>query len=304
MPHVDHFLAAPLAHPPARRPGARRRTSSVDMVTQSDGDLLLIGLAQDPDGATARCAARLSPAQVLRSLELEPGLPGSGSLNGLVVRRGFRAAVDALCPPGTLTSVLLCELPVATLLSGYGSLVTGQFRAPLSEQFIEGLPVDICAGWISAGTMMVSVRRDKTMPAPTGPLAPLDDPADWHQMAPLAPGSMRRQRLIERDGDAVWAMFRDSYTRTDGVVTVLHEYSLEATLEREGHGSSRVVTCVATPRVLPWRECPSAAASAARVCGHPVQTLRALVKDDLVGTSTCTHLNDLLTSLAQADALV
>jgi hypothetical protein len=87
------------------------------------------------------------------------------------------------------------------------------------------------------------------------------------------------------------------------VVTVLHEYSLEATLERDDLGASSVRTCVATPRVLPWSECPAAAASAARVCGHPVVGLRVLVKDDLVGTSTCTHLNDLLASLAQADAL-
>jgi hypothetical protein len=114
---------------------------------------------------------------------------------------------------------------------------------------------------------------------------------------------MRRQRLIERDGDALWAMFRDSYARPDGTVSVLHEYSLEATLEPAADGSSRVRTCVATPRVLPWLECPGAAASAARIEGHAVPALRALVKDDLVGTSTCTHLNDLLASLAQADAL-
>jgi hypothetical protein len=38
--------------------------------------------------------------------------------------------------------------------------------------------------------------------------------------------------------------------------------------------------------------------------GHRVADLRGLVKDELVGTSTCTHLNDLLASLAQADHLV
>ena len=61
-----------------------------------------------------------------------------------------------------------------------------------------------------------------------------------------------------------------------------------------------MLSCSATPRVLPWLECPAAAASAARVQGRPVGELRALVKEELVGISTCTHLNDLLASLAQA----
>jgi hypothetical protein len=273
------------------------------MITQPDRHLLLLGLAQDADGSTATCRATLSPNQTLRTLALDPGLAGADGLVGLVVRRGFRAAVDALGPADTLISLLLCELPVATLLSGYGFLYTGQFATPLSDTFIAGLPVDICAGWTRSGAMMVSVRDERTIPTPAGPLAPLDDPGDWHEMPPLAPGSMRRQRLIERHGDDVWAMFRDTYARPDGSLSVLHEYSLEANLEPTPDGRSRVCSCVATPRVLPWLECPGAAASAARIAGHPVPALRALVKDDLVGTSTCTHLNDLLASLAQADAL-
>lgn len=207
--------------------------------------------------------------------------------------------MDQCCAPGTLASVLLCELPVAALLSGYGSLYTGQFPAPISDGFMAGLPVDICAGWAHPGSMMVSVRKHREIPTPDGPPAPPDRPGDWHEMADLAPGSMRRQRLIERTGDEVWAMFRDTYARPDGEVIVLHEYSLEAMLE-DGH----VVRCIATPRVLPWLECPTAAASARRVEGHQLAELRSLVRDDLVGTSTCTHLNDLLSSLSQADALL
>ena len=65
-----------------------------------------------------------------------------------------------------------------------------------------------------------------------------------------------------------------------------------------------MASCVAVPRVLPWAECPSAAASAERVVGRRVTELRAMVKEEMVGTSTCTHLNDLLSSLSQADQLV
>ena len=57
--------------------------------------------------------------------------------------------------------------------------------------------------------------------------------------------------------------------------------------------------------VLPWTECPSAAASAGRLAGRPGRCVagRWCVMTSL-GTSTCTHLNDLLASLAQADHLV
>ena len=328
MSHVAHFLADPLPRVPVRRPGSLRRTSSVDMVVGADGGLTLLGRARDPDGTLASCQALVGRDRLLATLEVQPRVPGSDGLIGRLVGRGFRAAVDGLCAPGTLGSVLLCELPVAALLSGYGTLYTGRFPSPMSDEFLAGLPVDICAGWASSASMVVRIRDERSIPTPGGPVSPGDGTPDdelhddelhddelhdddddgsvvvvgnWHAMPPLAPDSMRRQRLIERHGTAVWAMFRDSYARPDGVVTILHEYSVSAALTDDG---SRIASCVATPRVLPWAECPSAAASAQRIVGQPVSDLRALVRDELVGTSTCTHLNDLLSSLSQVDHLV
>ena len=58
---------------------------------------------------------------------------------------------------------------------------------------------------------------------------------------------------------------------------------------------------------LPWPECPAAAASASRLGGQPVANLRDVVRQEFTGITTCTHLNDLLRSLADvatlADAL-
>ena len=54
---------------------------------------------------------------------------------------------------------------------------------------------------------------------------------------------------------------------------------------------------------LPWTECPQALGSAARLVGAPASDLRAVVRRDFVGTSTCTHLNDTLRSLADLPAL-
>jgi hypothetical protein len=310
VPLVDHFLAEPLAHLPAPRTGSIRRTSHVDMIGRPDGTLELRGAASDPGGrATCRAIVGSLRGRELVSLDIEPGVEGSDGLIGRVVGKGFRAAVDGLCEPGTLSSVLLSELPIAALLSGYASLYTGEYPNPIPEAMLASFPVDICAGWAAPGSFMVQIRRDRDMPTPAGPVAP--DLDGWPEMAALEPGSMRRQRLIERNGMDVWAMFRDTYAQLDGVVSVLHEYTVEATLhsgDDSGDGAGdgageRVASCVAVPRVLPWTECPNAAHSAERVVGRRVAELRTMVRDEMVGISTCTHLNDLLSSLSQAEQL-
>ncbi len=318
------------------------------MIGLSDGGLELAGEAHEREDAVS-CRAVLQADRTLVSIELvtnglaaddsagcdaaEDG-QGAASLVGRVVGRGFRACLDEVSLPGSLPSVLLSELPVVALLSGYGTLYSGQHVTPLTDRFIRGVPVDICAGWAGSGFMMGHIRDEREIPTPDGPPVPTDS-AGWHGMPELATGALRRQRLIERTGDEVWAMFRDTYARPDGVTTVLHEYTVTATIspgdqnsaqdrkggrershgqgERGGelgggagwsHEGERIMSCEATPRVLPWAECPHAAASAERLVGRRLGDLRALVRDELVGTSTCTHLNDLLSSLSQAQGLV
>jgi hypothetical protein len=94
--------------------------------------------------------------------------------------------------------------------------------------------------------------------------------------------------------------FRDSHNDEDDVEDVLHEYEVEARVDPR---SRVVVSSEATVHVLPWPECPGAAASADRIVGHAVHTLRPVVSAELTGTSTCTHLNDVLRSLAGVTAL-
>src|SRR5205085_3238929 len=116
-------------------------------------------------------------------------------------------------------------------------------------------------------------------------------------------GSMRRRRLVDvtwGDPLAVSAMFRDTHKPVAGAETVLHEYTVEATVDRR---DLVVLTCAATPRSLPWAECPEAAASAHRLEGQRAGDLRRFVRAELTGTTTCTHLNDLLRSLADVPAL-
>ena len=114
---------------------------------------------------------------------------------------------------------------------------------------------------------------------------------------------MRRQRLIDVAGDnplLVHAMFRDSHKAIDGLETVLHEYSVEASVNPE---NMRVEACQALPHSLPWPECPEAAGSALRLVGEEVENLREFVRANLSGIGTCTHLNDLLRSMADVAVL-
>ena len=165
--------------------------------------------------------------------------------------------------------LLLDDLPVAALISGYTFLFDGSRddssgrEGRLGDNGARMVKADICSGWRSDGTMMVALRSGSGMPAPVGPPDPplvnRDDPLGWHHIDDLAPASMRRRRLIDvtwGDPLAVHAMFRDTHKGADGVETVLHEYTVEATVDPS---TRQVLQCEATPRALPWPECPHAA---------------------------------------------
>jgi hypothetical protein len=199
---------------------------------------------------------------------------------------------------------LLDDFPMAALISMYGSS---------REQPAFALPpeagarlTDLCAGWAGGATMLDALARTGIFPIPIGPpapdLQPSDDPLAWHDLPPLAPRSVRRRRRLDLSpGDPLEldVHFRDSHLGADGVEDVLHEYTLTATLDP----TLTVLAAAASARVLPWPECPGAVDSAGRVVGQPVSALRSLVASDFTGTSTCTHLNDVLRSLVGATAL-
>jgi len=282
----------------------------------SGQDLVLAGRAQDVvtarDGtgsivARAELTATLDRARTLQALDAVPDGDLAAVLVGVPVASGFRRLVDAAVPLHRLAQsplyLLLDDLPVAALISGYAELY---FRPDMVGERSAGHPrADVCSGWRADGTMMNAIRDEGRIPVPIGPAAPpLERPGDdlsWHPLDPLPPGGMRRHRRLDLYRDAshpsalrVDAMFRDTHVDPDGAETVLHEYSVEATLDEE----LRVTSIEAIPRVLPWIECPWAAASATRLCGAPVHSLRRLVRDTFRGIETCTHLNDMLRSLA------
>jgi hypothetical protein len=302
---------------PPRPSGSVRRTSHIDIVRTGGGSLLLEGAARDLRTSNGRASvlaeatvrADLDPQHILVRLQPTPPAPAAQTLVGLLVGSGFRAAVDAALPDERATSsplhLLLDELPIAAVISGYALLYRGAIDFQQTDAGT--VKADICSGWRSDGTMMVSLRSEGRMPIPVGPIANTlesdQDPVGWHEIGPLAPGAMRRRRLVElTDGNphAVFAMFRDTHVDGRGIETILHEYSFTSDLEP---GALTFRNCRARPRVLPWVECPAAAASAGRLDGQQPESLRSLIGREFRGTSTCTHLNDLLRSLADLGAL-
>jgi Protein of unknown function (DUF2889) len=99
----------------------------------------------------------------------------------------------------------------------------------------------------------------------------------------------------------VEAFFRDSHMGEDGYETIIHEYIIDAAVDT---GTMTFVHAQATPRVLPWYECPQAAASGSRIVGMSVRGLRPTVRAEFLGPTTCTHLNDTLRALEDVGALI
>jgi hypothetical protein len=115
---------------------------------------------------------------------------------------------------------------------------------------------------------------------------------------------MRRARRIdvwrETGTVEVDAMFRDSCWQPDGLEVAVHEYAIAATIDES---SGVLASVVATPRVLPFAECPAAAPNASWMIGVPAATLRGEVLERLRSVDCCTHLNDALRALTEVPIL-
>jgi hypothetical protein len=302
-----------------RRPDSARRTSSIDVEPHSssmrDG-FDLVAVARDlrtlSDG-TAELVDSAAMRVVIdgdrRVAAIDPPIDG---VVGHLVTKGWRALLRGLLPDDaearTARFLLLDDLPVAAVISGYADLYLGPRDVGLGDDATQAAlaRADLCAGWARDATMITAVVDTGVFPVPEGPPAPYgsDDPFAWHALRPLPIGAMRRARRIDvwlQDGEQQFdAMFRDTHVAPSGAETVLHEWWAEGAADAS---SGAVLRCSSVAGPLPWPECPGAAASAASLVGRTASELREIVAAELRGTSTCTHLNDLLRSLADVPAL-
>jgi hypothetical protein len=335
-----HGVHDPVNATPDRGPGSVRRTESIDMI-RPDGirrDLTLRGRGRDlltrsdgtvevRDAATMHVVVDFLDAVSVATIETDPEIEGLQQVIGRAAATGFRAAVDAAIElprwRGRVVYQLLDDIPVATLVSGYAVGFVGELDATdpddarpwrRAEGMAELQVADLCAGFQAGGTIMTARAEGNRSGGAhvTGPVTPSverpDDPWAFHEIDPLPPDGMRRRRRIDvqratdqPDRVAFEAHFRDSHMGEDGYETTIHEYIVTGTVDMTAR---RFVEAEAVPHVLPWWECPQAAASAARLAGRDLAGLRPAVRTEFLGPTTCTHLNDTLRALEDIPALV
>lgn len=258
--------------------------------------LLVNGIAQDRQLGHTTDRSEIA-AEVVRdagrrlvALTSTPHRPRLAELVDTGAASGFRDRSTALLAAAEVDGCLhqlLDDLPVGVLVAGYSRVLArpfGRRRGPVPR-------LDVCAGMRTGATMHRAVVEDRDLPLTPGPPGPR--PAD-----PLPPLAVRRRRdiAVHRDGDGlrVDASLDDSWSDHDGRPRTFHAYRLTARVDAD----LLLRDVLAEPLVLPYPECPLAAGGAARMVGTPLRELRGAVGVDLRGVASCTHLNDLIRSLA------
>lgn len=315
----------PLPTTPPRAPGSVRRTATIDAVRPDGlrGRVVLTGRARDLVTGTDGVGRVVGSAgfgmdvtylggRTVEAISSDPEVPGLDGLIGTAAGPGFRARLDEVAPAErdarSLLYLLLDDVPGGALVSGY-AIIAGGEQVKRPPRLASHPAVDQCAGWAADASIMREINSGGNTPVPTGPESPPlsdgTDPIAWHDLPDLPPHGMRRHRRLDvipsPDGlVTVDQHFRDLHVSGEGRPTVLHEYEVHARVEP---GTWRVVEIEAVPRVLPWLECPAAVASAKRLVGRSLADVRTEVRAEFRGTSTCTHLNDQLRSLADVVAV-
>jgi hypothetical protein len=293
-----------------------------DLVTPRRGDAFVV----DDASFTARVGDYLR-GQIIKEISSSPAIVGLDAMVGRSASRGYRRELHRLADEqgfvGRAVYQLLDDLPGAALVSGYSPELNRRDagltdrREPAARD--DGAPTrllaltGVCAGWQEGGAIVTNVLEVGHVPIALGPEAPsldrADDPRAWHELPPpLPPPRLRRRRRIDVVPPAslqqgvltIDAMFRDSYVTADGVETVVHEYTFTADVDPVTHV---VLRAEAQPRALPFAQCPEAGASAGRLAGDGLDDLRARIRAEFVGPTTCTHLNDMLRALADVGFL-
>jgi hypothetical protein len=296
--------------------GALRRTSSIDTHPAASGDFDVdlrardaVGRGHGAVGVLGSVAVRAHLAgRVIDEITADPHDERLTQLLGSRVGPGFRSAVGKLLSDEVarsgLLNLLLDDWVGAALVSGYSTQHVA-ITLGIEEKLPAGTAdhmAGICAGFAEDASLVPYARRNGTIPSVHGPVAPPLDDEGIHAVEPLRPHGMRRFRRLDLGPAGEFdAHFRDSHVDVDGVETIVHEYTVEGSID----ASTRTVASVeASVRVLPWQECPGAIGSAKRIQGMTLSAMRDRVRAEFVGTSTCTHLNDTLRAIADLDALL
>lgn len=328
QPQQFPFSRISAGYAPLRRPGSIRRTTSIDsewpegyghpweMIGRAR-DLLTPFNPGEPEVlATGGFRIIASPLREIQKIEISPDHPAAQRLVGVRAGGSSRTAIAETLSDlrGTPTFQLLDDFAGASLVAGWiWSRWTDDWMARATRQAALASPdharrmVNICTGFAEGGSSFTPDGRPNNIDQSStevGPLENPDDAAGWHAMPYQEGPRKRRSRRIDlwREGDLIKvdAGFQDSGSNPNGGRTAIHEYRVHAEIEAD---TGILAALQVLPLILPYRECPGASVKASRMIGHTVAGFREDVLATLPGTLGCTHLNDMLRSLADVPRL-
>jgi hypothetical protein len=255
-----------------------------------------------------------SPQREILSIATDPMHPRDQELVGVRAGAASRVALaktmgDSLGAP---IYQLIDDFAGASLVSGW---IWAHWNPDWVRQMREGGAaarkgprVNVCTGFAEGSSALDSFDAPATRTLDRNEVTLLVNPADpegWHEMTgPAAGPYFCRARRIDvwEEGELlrVDAGFQDSGATPDGARVAVHEYRVFATLEPK---TTVLRSLEVQALILPFAECPGAALKASKMVGQPVREFRQRVIDTLPHTDGCTHLNDVLRSLADVEQL-
>lgn len=330
LPYYPAAPRSPHGHSPLRRPGSIRRTMSVDVDWPDDDPVAarFQGRARDivtpADGgapivlASDAIEGRFADRRTIASVDSLPSREDVRSLSGERAGSNLRHAIDRVLHAervsGAPLYLLLDDLAGASLVCMWGwARWHPNYMAEQREQNAESFNIasmeGVCIGFRPGSTALLHPPgQGAPNSAHVLPLPNPEDPEGWHDF-PAGQGggaNFRRARLIDiwrEDGlIRVESLFQDSCSLPDtDMREAIHEYRLQATADA---ATGELLSLEASPGTLPHAECPAAMVNLGILIGTPMIELRETVLDRLKRTAGCTHLNDMVRSLAEAPVLV
>jgi hypothetical protein len=273
-----------------------------------------------PDEAAVVDEARIEVAVDDRGcivdVDSRPARRGCEVLVSRPIGFGMRSAIRELLAAlaGSPLGLLVDDLSHVQSPAHYGMLLEEEMQAgDTQRQQVEQADgpregPDVCAGLRAGSDFALHLMRREPLPLVSSEAPSLTgtDPLGWHGMPAMSPRQSRRVRRLDvwwhsEHELAVDAMFRDTAMRPDHTERIVHEYALAGIVDAT---TMTLTSLTADPRVLPFPgDCPLAAASAELVVGERVETLRSRVGAVSRGAVSCTHLNDMMRSLADVQLL-
>lgn len=323
--------AAPVGMSPLRRAGSVRRTMTLE-ATWPDGVRGVTMIAgRCRDALTPKSAGdSAGPPLVLRedrleavaqertivSLSAEPPRAALINLEGARPGGKFRSLLNEALPgereDGSPLYLLLDDLAGTTLVSrwAWSRWFPGWATAQTEEgrQAHAASMLGACTG-LRPGSSGIADQGAPVLGQNISAVGPIVNPADphgWHPFTDLTDEiQFRRARRIDawrvEDTIHIETHFQDSANTREGGRAAIHEYLLRA----QADARTGVVTAIeARAGTLPYPECPGAMANLRFLIGTPIGELRVRVLQMLRRTNGCTHLNDVVRSLAEVPAML